>query len=149
MTKDKELIRDFIKHCKQELGIQSLPHIRLIADKDWVMERRSFGEYNPGENTAYVYYPSRCTADVFRSLAHELVHHRQNELHMIEADSGETGSDIENDAHAFAGIIMRDYGKMNPAIYEIEPPAVIHEALINAENEIFSAYNGRYPFLVS
>ena len=127
MTKDKELIKDFIKHCKKELGIQSLPHIRSVADGSWVMERRSFGEYSPGDNTVSVYYLNRNTADVFRSLAHELVHHRQKELNMIEPDSGETGSEIENEAHAFAGIIMRDYGKLNPNIYEIGPQTVIYE----------------------
>ena len=120
MTKDKELIKDFIKHCKRELGIQSLPHIKFVADKSWVMERRSFGEYNPGENTAYVYYRDRNTADVFRSLAHELTHHRQMELNMIEQGSGETGTDIENDANALAGIILREYGKLNPTIYDLD-----------------------------
>ena len=127
MTKDKELIKDFIKHCKKELGIQSLPHIRFIPDGSWVMERRSFGEYSPGDNTVSVYYLNRNTADVFRSLAHELVHHRQKELNMIKPDSGETGSEIENEAHAFAGIIMRDYGKLNPNIYEIGPQAALYE----------------------
>lgn len=120
MTKDKELIKHFIKHCKKELGIQSLPHIRFIADKTWVEERRSFGEYNPNENTACVYYIGRNTADVFRSLAHELVHHRQMELDMINQESGETGSDIENEANALAGIMMREYGKINPTIYDLE-----------------------------
>lgn len=150
MTKDKELIKDFIKHCKKELGIQSLPHIRFIADKSWVEERRSFGEYNPNENTAYVYYVGRNTADVFRSLAHELVHHRQMELDMIDQFSGETGSDIENEANALAGIIMREYGKLNPSIYELDMQLnTLQEVKIKPENEIFSAYNGRYLFDVT
>lgn len=150
MTKDKELIKDFIKHCKKELGIQSLPYIKLIADKSWVMERRSFGEYSVDENTVYVYYLDRNTADVLRSLAHELTHHRQQELGMIEADSGKTGSDIENEAHAFAGIIMREYGKLNPSIYELDAPIKeVLEAKIKPENEIFSAYHGRYLFNVT
>ena len=120
MTKDKELIKHFIANCKKELGIQSLPDIKFIADKAWVSDRRSFGEYNPDENSASVYYTGRCTADVFRSLAHELTHHRQKELNMIHSDSGQTGSEIENEANAMAGIIMRDYGKLNPAIYELD-----------------------------
>lgn len=122
MTKDKELIKNFIAFCKKELGIQSLPDIKFIADKSWVEDKRSFGEYSPHDNTAYVYYPNRCTADVFRSLAHELTHHRQHELNMIEHGAGDTGSDIENDANAMAGIILRDYGKLTPAIYDIDIP---------------------------
>ena len=120
MTKDKELIKDFIKHCKRELGIQSLPHIKFIADKSWVAERNSFGEYDPQNSAVSVYYRNRNTADVFRSLAHELTHHRQKELNMIEMNSGDTGTDIENDANAMAGIILREYGKLNPTIYDLD-----------------------------
>ena len=38
---------------------------------------------------------------------------------LLGPNSGDTGSDIENDANAVAGIIMRDYGKQNPDIYKI------------------------------
>jgi hypothetical protein len=57
--------------------------------------------------------------DVLRTLAHELVHAKQNELQLLTPDSGETGHDHENDANAIAGILMRDYGKQNPDIYNI------------------------------
>lgn len=124
MTRDKELIKDFIRHCKEELSIQSLPAIRLINDGRWVEERRSFGEYSPSERSVTVYAGNRNTADVFRSLAHELTHHRQHELGMIEPDSGETGSDIENEANAFAGMIMREFGKINPNIYEVQTTVI-------------------------
>ena len=62
---------------------------------------------------------NRHVVDVLRTLAHELVHAKQNELGLIGPDSGETGSDIENDANSIAGIIIRDYGKQNPSIYNI------------------------------
>jgi Zn-dependent peptidase ImmA (M78 family) len=57
---------------------------------------------------------------VLRSLAHELVHHRQEELGMIEAMSGDTGSEIENEANALAGVLLRDYGKQNVQIYDLD-----------------------------
>jgi hypothetical protein len=53
-----------------------------------------------------------------RTLAHELVHHWQNEEGRIKPDSGGTGSDIENEANALAAVLMRNYGKQNPKIYE-------------------------------
>jgi len=120
MDKDKlDIIKHFLGFCKKELGIQSLPHIKLIAKGDWVLQNRSFGAYTPHDTTIELYYKGRNLADICRSLAHELTHHRQQELDMIQAESGETGSEIENEANAMAGIIMRDYGKLNPAIYEI------------------------------
>lgn len=117
---NKHIVADFVKYCARELNIQKLPHVKLIADKDWVSTYRSFGEYNPGTYTVKVYYLGRNTADVLRSLAHELVHHRQEELGMIEATSGETGSEIENEANALAGVLLRDYGKQNVKIYDLD-----------------------------
>ena len=62
---------------------------------------------------------NRNIVDVLRTLAHELVHAKQNEMGILQPDSGETGSEHENDANAIAGILMRDYGKQNPNIYNI------------------------------
>ena len=115
----KKITANFVQYCVNELNIQQRPSIKLIADKDWVAEYRSFGEYNPGEKTIKVYYVGRNTADVLRSLAHELTHHRQEELGMIEQGSGQTGTDIENEANAMAGILLRDYGKQNVQIYDL------------------------------
>lgn len=115
-----DTIKHFIAYVKKELGIQSLPSITLIKDSSFVSEFRSFGEYNAGQNTVKIYYPGRNLADVCRSLAHELVHHRQNELNMIYNEAGETGSEIENEANALAGILMRDYGKLNLSVYDID-----------------------------
>lgn len=112
-------LKHFIAFCKKELNIQSLPSIKLINDKSFVEQNRSFGEYNPNDNSVRIYSGNRNLADICRSLAHELTHHRQNELDMIYNQAGETGTDIENDANAMAGIIMRDYGRLNLSIYDL------------------------------
>jgi hypothetical protein len=113
-------IKRFVEYCKEELNIQTLPDIKLIADRNFVTTYRSFGEYNPNENSIKVYHKGRNLADVCRSLAHELVHHRQNELDMIYNTAGETGSEVENEANAMAGILMRDYGKLDVSVYGLE-----------------------------
>jgi hypothetical protein len=112
-------LKDFIGFCKAELNIQTLPKISLLNDKSFVEQNRSFGEYNPQTNAIKVVALNRNLADICRSLAHELCHHRQNELDMIYNEAGETGTDIENDANAMAGIIMRDFGKRNVDVYEL------------------------------
>ena len=50
-----------------------------------------------------------------QALAHEMVHRKQDELGLVkdEIKDGATGSPIENQAHAVAGILMRNYGKIN------------------------------------
>ena len=112
-------LKDFIGFCKAELNIQTLPKISLLNDKSFVEQNRSFGEYNPQTKAIKVVALNRNLADICRSLAHELCHHRQNELDMIYNEAGETGTDIENDANAMAGIIMRDFGKKNVNVYEL------------------------------
>lgn len=112
-------LKDFIGFCKAELNIQTLPKISLLNDKSFVEQNRSFGEYNPQTTSIKVVALNRNLADICRSLAHELCHHRQNELDMIYNEAGDTGTDIENDANAMAGIIMRDFGKRNLDIYEL------------------------------
>ena len=115
----KNIVANFTKYCQKELNIERLPKIQLIGDKNWVATYRSFGEYNPGTNNIKVFYKDRNTADILRSLAHELVHHRQEELGMIQAVSGDTGSEIENEANALAGVLLRDYGKEHIEIYDL------------------------------
>lgn len=121
------ILKEFIRFCKQELNLQTLPKISLIKDKNFVEQNRSFGFYSPSEQTVGVFYPGRNLADICRSLAHELCHHRQNELGLIYNDAGETGTDIENDANAMAGIIMRDYGKKNVNVYELPQSESLNE----------------------
>jgi len=118
--KKLNLIKHFIYFCKKELGIQSLPKISFIKARDFVDKRRSFGEYSPNDRTIKVFIRERNLADICRSLAHELVHHRQNELELLYNDAGETGTETENDANSIAGIIMREYGKLNLDIYALD-----------------------------
>lgn len=121
MEKNKvELIKHFVEFCKKELNIQSLPRISFTKDKNFVEERRSFGEYHPGNMSVKVFYLGRNLADVCRSLAHELTHHRQHELGMIYDGAGNTGSEIEDDANAMAGILMREYGRLNRNVYDLD-----------------------------
>ena len=125
--KKLDTLKDFIKFCKKELNIQSLPKITLINDKSFVERNRSYGEYNPNDPSIKVVYLNRNLADVCRSLAHELTHHRQKELNMIGEGAGSTGSEIENEANAMAGILMRDYGKLNLNVYDLQASQPINE----------------------
>jgi hypothetical protein len=57
-------------------------------------------------------------ADILRTLGHELVHRKQDEDGRIDMNSGETGSKIENEANAKAGVLLREFGQQNKQIYE-------------------------------
>lgn len=138
----QQIIKEFIGYCKQRLEIETEPPIQFTDDNKWAVEHRSFGSYNPKTNQTTVYIGNRNLGDILRTLAHELVHHKQRELGM-EAD-GRTGSDIENQANALAGVLMRDYGKTNELIYESCLPTLkqIYEVEGKAGLQIYCDMDG-------
>lgn len=111
-------IREFIEYAIEDLEISNEPEFAFSTDPNESKEKHTFGQYNPNENTIWVYIGNRNLADICRTIAHELVHCKQNEENRINDTSGETGSEIENEANASAGKILRDYGQNNEKIYE-------------------------------
>jgi len=129
----QDILEDFIQFCKDHLQINKIPPIEYTNDRDWAVKKRSFGQYNPEEQSLIVYTGNRNLADLLRTLCHELVHHRQHELGMIKGDNdGSTGSPVENEANSIAGVLMRDYGKANELIYEAMLPTL--KQIYEAEN---------------
>lgn len=112
------IIKEFVAFCERELQIEELPKIKFILDQRWPKHLHTFGRYRNDAKDVTVYMAKRNMADILRTLGHELVHHRQNELGKLDAKSGETGSPIENEAQAVAGILMRNFGKDHEMIYE-------------------------------
>jgi hypothetical protein len=112
------LVNEFINYVKDNLGLVQTPKIDFSDDINHVKEQRSFGYFSPENNIIWVYIGDRNMADIFRTLAHELVHRKQDEDGKINYESGETGSDIENEANAKAGILLRDFGKKYDGIYD-------------------------------
>lgn len=109
---------DFMRYCGQELQITELPELEIMDDKEMAKERRSFGGYSPATAKIELNVAGRHTADILRTLGHELVHHKQNMDGVLHDKSGETGSEHENEANSKAGVLLRNYGRANPGIYE-------------------------------
>jgi hypothetical protein len=111
-------IKKFAKYCSQELGIENMPRIRLKKDPEWSQRNATFGRYIPEENTLILSVAGRHPMDIMRTLAHELIHRRQDEIEPMPDHAGETGSEWENEANARAGVLMRGYGEQNPDTFE-------------------------------
>jgi hypothetical protein len=137
-------IEDFVEYASKRLGLNKVPEIKFATDRSWALDRRSFGQYSPNDNTLVVYINNRNMADILRTLGHELIHHKQNELGKLEDGSGKTGSDIENEANALAGVLMRDYGRINDTIYEAVIPSLkdIYEAEKSGGIQIYCDMDG-------
>lgn len=121
LTKDDLDIRDvadFVNFAKDYLDIDDDIKVELAFKK--TPDIRTTAYYNNGEKRVKVYVKNRAMIDVCRSIAHELVHHKQNLEGRItnpEID-GADGSEIENEANAVAGVIIRKWGRIHPEIYE-------------------------------
>lgn len=118
-NKEREAaVHKFVDYCCGLLDIMQRPELEIITSTEFPKQYRTFGTYAPDIKKLEVYIGNRNLADILRTLAHELVHHRQNELGYLHSKAGDTGSDIENEANAVAAMIMRNYGQSNPDIYE-------------------------------
>ncbi len=115
-----QIIGEFIKFAKERLTLNKFPfQIRLVKDNEFATTFKSFGGYDPNTDEIYVYVSNRSMPDILRTLAHELVHLKQREIGTVGSyKDGATGSDVENEANAAAGILLRDFGRRNGHIYE-------------------------------
>ena len=112
-------IGEFIKFAAKNLGMQNLPgSLTLSYDNKQAQDKRTFGFFDPHDKKIWIYVKNRNMADILRTLAHELVHRKQEEDGRLDIKSGETGSPIEDEANATAGVLLRNFGKINNSIYE-------------------------------
>jgi hypothetical protein len=112
-----KLAKEFVKFVVKELGIQSMPRNIKFVGNDYSSQHLTFGTYNPSTDEIIVCKGNRHPVDVLRTLAHELVHHKQREDG--KELNGEDGSDTENEANAIAGTLMRKFRTIHPNIFEI------------------------------
>ena len=117
---DESVLRDFVDFCAAELKLEHLPTIKLRKDPQWSVRNRTFGRYTDDQHMLEVAWGNRHIMDVLRTVAHELTHKRQHERDgkRMGSDAGETGSPYENEANARAGVLMRDYGRLHPELFD-------------------------------
>ena len=113
---NRMLMQKFLDFCKEYLNLNKPFHVHLTKDREDIT---TSAYYNIETCEICVYIKDRAIMDVMRSVAHELVHHSQNERGMLlgRAEEGADGSPIETEANAKAGEIIRVFAKQNPEIY--------------------------------
>lgn len=109
-----ELLQRFLSYVIKELKIESNAKIVFLFEHD--PNYPSAGGYLPSERKVICAAKNRAIADVMRTLAHELTHHRQNELGMIGPEDTDNQK-LEDQANIFAGRLVRWFGRDNREIY--------------------------------
>ena len=105
---------DFVDFVVNELGIQNQPPIKIEVEPT---STYTTGYYNNKKEIVKVRGYQRQLADILRSIAHELVHHKQKEDGLINKPHPEIGGPIEDEANSLAGRLVKSYGKLFPEIY--------------------------------
>ena len=114
-----EIIDEFVGFACDYLGIDGDGmNIVISYDPNEAAEMQSFGLHRPRTGEIRVVATNRNLADVLRTLAHEIVHHKQMREGRLYHGAGADGTPEENEANAEAAVIMRKFGKANPIIFE-------------------------------
>ena len=120
-----------IKKCYswalKNLGINGRPKLKLSNNLEQVNANRTFGS-TTSDGNIWVHVGNRNSADVMRTLIHELAHFKQFEDGSATNDMDEERRlAIEDEANAVAGRLMREYGQDNKDIYESRTGSLQHE----------------------
>jgi hypothetical protein len=113
----EDIINSFINFALNSLQLSEVPPISFVLKRK---EGMTHGYFNSGNNQILVYTKNRAIADFLRSLSHELVHYKQNiNNELYKKNIPEVGGEIEDEANALGGSIIKAFGKENPVIYEL------------------------------
>jgi Zn-dependent peptidase ImmA (M78 family) len=115
-----DMFSKFLPLAMHYIDLKSLPKMVFMTDVD-SPDQPTFGMYVNNENILYVALANRHPVDILRTVAHELVHYKQDTEHQLNIDSGKTGSPEENQAHQVAGIVMRHFNKRYPEFLKSKP----------------------------
>ncbi len=105
-------------HVCEDLKIPR-PKINFITDPKFTQEHCSFGGYNPSNSEIDLVILNRTCSDTSRTLVHELYHCYQDKQGVLTPESGNTGSEHENQANSYAGKIMREFNRKHPEILSL------------------------------
>lgn len=115
--KQKERITEFVKFVKSELELKSTPKVVLQNGKNQLKTTASY-DYTKPEKIIRVNAKNRMTVDIMRSIAHEMVHHKQYEQGRLEVKPPDIGGEIEDEANAKAGQYIKMFAQKDSTIYD-------------------------------
>ena len=118
LTEDKKKVLDkFVLFVKKQLELKTIPTIKIQNDREGLKTTANY-DYNKENKVIKVNAKNRALIDVMRSIAHELVHHKQYEEGRLKTPPPDIGGEIEDEANAKAGQYIKMYAKKDETIYE-------------------------------
>ena len=98
--------------------MKEVPTISIQNNRDGLKTTANY-DYTKENKIVKVCSKNRALVDVMRSLAHELVHHKQWEDGRLNGPKPpDIGGEIEDEANAKAGQFIKMYSKIDETIYD-------------------------------
>ena len=114
---NKEKLNSFVKFVKEQLELKTVPTIKIQDNRDGLKTTANY-DYTKENKIIKVCSKGRALVDVLRSIAHEMVHHKQYEDGRLNGPQPpDIGGEIEDEANAKAGQYINMYSKIDPTIY--------------------------------
>ena len=112
----KEILDKFVLFVKEQLELKTVPTVKIQNHRDGLKTTANY-DYTKENKIIKVCAKNRALVDVCRSIAHEMVHHKQFEQGRLKVQPPDIGGEIEDEANAKAGQYIKMYAKEDPNIY--------------------------------
>jgi hypothetical protein len=113
----KEILDKFVLFVKEQLELKTVPTIKIQNNRDGLKTTANY-DYTKENKIIKVCAKNRALVDICRSIAHEMVHHKQFEQGRLKVQPPDIGGEIEDEANAKAGQYIKMFSKKDPNIYE-------------------------------
>ena len=107
-----DVVRQYVRFAIKELEIEGFFKLVFTSEKE-KLGIKTTAFYRDRDKMVVVYAKNRMLGDILRSITHELVHKRQYEKGMITQPVQDIGGEIEDEANAKAGAIIKTFIKKN------------------------------------
>jgi Zn-dependent peptidase ImmA (M78 family) len=113
----KNKITEFVKFVKNELDLGDCPRIILQNGRGELKTTANYN-YSKDKKVIRVNSKNRALVDILRSIAHEMVHHKQFEDGRLKVKPADIGGDIEDEANSKAGQYIKIFAQKDNTIYD-------------------------------
>ena len=111
-------VEKFVEWTAKRLHLKKVPKVELSMDTEEAQTNHHTGRHVMGDDKIWVYAKNRNLVDILRTIFHELVHVRQEEIGMVQPGDSYPGSPIEAMADMLAGKYIKIYGEKNHHIFQ-------------------------------
>ena len=111
-------VSKFVEWTAKKLNLKKVPTVELSMDTEDAQTNHHTGRHIMGDDSVWIYAKNRNLVDILRTVFHELVHIRQEEIGMVKPGASYPGSPIEAMADMLAGKYIKIYGEKNHHIFQ-------------------------------